>query len=293
MTPYDLYIGVDWSGARGPALPGLQVASCTAGAGAPRLVANPAGGAWTRVGFGDWLVRVMRRRGVLCGIDFAFGLPYRDTGNYFPGIGRQPRSMLALWWFVDRFCASDPEFYAGRFVAEPPFADFFLGPGRHRGRRFSARMRDIDRRCREANLGRPESVFKAVGAAQVAKGSLAGMRFLHWLRSAAPAVGIWPKDGWRAGGSQVIEIYPGAFLGRVGHVGRKVRDRATLNEMLARYDSRPYRAPLPEGARGLDDQTDALVSAAAIRRLAGERDCWRPRWSATARRYEGWIFGVG
>ena len=299
MTPFDLYLGVDWSGARGPALPGLQVACCAPGSRAPRLLANPAGGVWTRAAFAVWLAKLARTRRVLCGLDFAFGLPFADHGAYLPGLDPAPRGMAGLWRLVDRVCAAEPEFYARRFVVESPHGDYFLGPGKRRGAcydRWPARLRLIDRACADSKRhGRPESVFKAVGAKQVALGSLAGMRFLHWLRAAAPGVGIWPRQSPRAGRSHVIEIFPAAFFGRVRHRAGKIRDLATLNDVLGRFASRPVRGDSLDGpARDIDDKTDALVAAAAIRALAGERDCWHPPiWTAVARRREGWIFGVG
>jgi len=295
MTPFDLYVGVDWSGARGP---GLRVAVCPPGSWAPRFLANPDGGAWARSAFATWLAKLTRARRVLCGLDFAFSLPFADEGAYLPGLEPAPRGMARLWRLVDRVCAADHDFYAGRFVVDPPYGNYFRGPGRRRDAcydRWPGRLRLIDRVCGDSRrYGRPESVFKAVGAKQVALGSLAGMRVLHWLRGAAPRVGIWPRQSPRAARSHVIEIYPAAFLGQVGYRARKFRDLATLNDVIAAFQSRPVRDDSLDGlARDVDDKTDALVAAAAIRALAGERDCWRPLgWMMAARRREGWIFGV-
>ena len=73
----------------------------------------------------------------------------------------------------------------------------------------------------------------------------------------------------------------------------KVRDAPALNAVLRHYASRPVAALGLDGAANLTDRTDALLSAAALRALAGDPAMWRPAGlTASARRREGWIFGV-
>ena len=184
---FRLYVGVDFSGARGPALPGLQVAVCRPGRGAPRLIANPGGRHWTRLAFADWLLdRLQSDAPVLCGLDFAFALP--RGGGYLPGSGLKAGTARALWRLVDETCIGSDDLYAGAFAAR--FDAWFLSAAR-RGRHYAHRMRRTDVTCREAQLGRPETPFKLVGPAQVGKAALAGMRLLHdsaceaWRRCAA------------------------------------------------------------------------------------------------------------
>lgn len=285
---FRLFIGVDFSGARGPALPGLQVAACRPGRAAPRRVERPGGGHWTRPAFADWLVGRLRADApVLCGLDFAFALPYE--GGYLPGSGLRAGSARALWRLVDRICADSNGFYAGAFAAR--FGAWFLTSD-HRGRRYARRMRRTDECCRDVGLGRPETPFKLVGPNQVGKAALAGMRLLHATATAHRDVTVWPFDRSRDGASRLVEIYPHAFAARAGIVG-KVRGAATLNEVLKHYRRRPIAAGALDGAANLTDKTDALLSAAALRALGHDRSMWRPGGlTAEARRREGWIFGV-
>ncbi len=51
----DGFIGVDWSGAKGPNLPGLQVAFAEPGNKAPHLVKPREGRWWNRHSFVQWL----------------------------------------------------------------------------------------------------------------------------------------------------------------------------------------------------------------------------------------------
>ena len=285
---FRLFIGVDFSGARGPALPGLQVAVCRPGRGAPRLVERPGGGHWTRPAFADWLVGRLRAEApVLCGLDFAFALPYE--GGYLPGSGLRAGTARALWRLVDRACAGADGFYAGAFAAR--FGAWFLTSD-HRGRRYARRMRRTDAGCREAGLGRPETPFKLVGPNQVGKAALAGMRLLHTIAAAHRDVTVWPFDRSRDGASRLVDIYPHAFAAGAGSAG-KVRDTAILNAVLKHYGSRPVAARSLDGAASLTDKTDALLSAAALRALGHDPSMWRPGGLTTeARRREGWIFGV-
>ena len=87
MTPeFDCFVGVDWSGAKGQSLPGFRVAMCHPGDSTPQLVANPAGGHWSRPAFVTWLEAQGKEGRVLCGMDFSFCFPFCDVGDYFPGL---------------------------------------------------------------------------------------------------------------------------------------------------------------------------------------------------------------
>ena len=285
---FDLFLGVDFSGARGPALPGLQVAACRPGHGAPRLVSNPGGGHWTRPAFAEWLLARLDEDGpLLCGLDFAFALPYQ--GGYLPGSGLTARTARALWRRVDETCAGTEGLYASPFTAR--FDAWFLTSS-GRGRRYARRMRRTDARCREAALGHPETPFKLVGPKQVGKAALAGMRLLRALSRARIGPALWPFDRVGAGASAVVEIYPQAFAARAGTQG-KARDEPSLNAVLRYYRSRAVAARTIAGAANLADKTDALLSAAALRALADDPSMWHPNGlDAAARRREGWIFGV-
>ena len=172
LPAFNRFIGVDWSGARGPRLPGLQVAEAQSGRSAPRLVPCPDGKHWTRAAFVAWIVESMQMPDrVLVGFDFAFSFPRIDRGSFFPGVSDSPENATDLWQRVECICRDSEGFYAAPFVENTPYSAYFQG-----GDRYERRQRLTDRHCLEAGLGRPESIFRLVGPAQVAKGSLAGMR---------------------------------------------------------------------------------------------------------------------
>jgi hypothetical protein len=284
---FDAFVGVDWSGAKGSRHRGIQVAVCSPGQGAPRVVA-PQNGAWARCALLDWTLETLGKGRVLIGFDFSFTLPYIDRGAYFPGSRHAPRRAQDLWRLVDRGSADGADFYAGGFVEAVPFATHFRTP-RQTGARFSRRHKVVERACVEQGLGAPESVFHLIGPKQVGLGSLAGMRFLLALKSAAPTVRVWPFDPVRSDVSVVVEVFPRAFLTAAGQAQTKARSAKALNAALRTYGSRPMNI---RGA--VDDNiADAAVTAAGLRAWSGDPGLWRPTaMDASVRRTEGWIFGV-
>ena len=76
------------------------------------------------------------------------------------------------------------------------------------------------------------SNFNLVGAAQVGKASLAGMRLLHRLSGRMP---LWPLDPVPAKGPLLVEIYTSLAARAAGlPPGRsKIRDGAVLDAALA------------------------------------------------------------
>src|SRR3546814_13145072 len=80
--------------------------------------------------------------------------------------------------------------------------------------------------------GKASTVYDAIGAAQVAKASFAGMRLLHHL---GDALADWPFDGGPQGQRMLVEIYCRAFLRMGGAPGLKLRS------MNNRIGKRPRR----------------------------------------------------
>ena len=146
-------------------------------------------------------------------------------------------------------------------------------------------MRD----ARGRSLGAPSSAFVLLGAAQCGKASLSGMRLL-----ARTPVPVWPMDPVPARGPLIVEIYCRAFVAaavaRLSEPERigKVTDRARLSRLLAALGSEP--AGVPE--RFSDHVGDALISAAGMRRAAGDPAKWQPRGLDTVHATEGWTFGI-
>ena len=88
------FIGIDWSGARGPRQPGIQLAMAAPGGGAP-LTLDPDGHRhWGREAVLDRLLALADapdEAPLLVGIDFAFAHPFIDEDGYYPGLADAPR----------------------------------------------------------------------------------------------------------------------------------------------------------------------------------------------------------
>ncbi len=307
------FIGIDWSGAKGLRQGGIQLACALPGNEAPQRIDCPSGEKWGREAVFDWLMALARGDAalsgsprwhdggpVLVGIDFAFAHPFIDEGVYYPGLSAtaQPLTPKALWRMIDQICDPDPHLYGGRVFKTPPWADYYLSPHNHGAPRFASRRRITEYASRRAGYS-PSLTFKAIGADNVATGSMAGMRLLHRLKSAlASGLAIWPFDNLLAGGQQpsliIVEIFPSLYFHAAGfNSARKAAaDTGFLSEALAVY--RSGGVPDDFQVRGSDaDEADAVISAAALRYFAGVPECWSvPAELKKAAGFEGWIFGV-
>jgi hypothetical protein len=89
---------------------------------------------------------------------------------------------------------------------------------------------------------KPYSNFNLVGAAQVGKSSLSGMRVLHRLAGHLP---VWPIDPLPASGSVVCEIYTTIAAMAAGRPPSrsKIRDGTALDTALAALASAPSTTP--------------------------------------------------
>ncbi|MDA5193083.1 hypothetical protein [Govanella unica] len=280
MTPgFDRFIAIDWSGGRGRRHKGIAVAACGQGQKAPVLVPPP-DGVWSREAVAAWLMTLPGSS--LAGFDFSFSMPFVDEGAYLPGIAPE---VPALWDAVEAASAGAPDYYGGGFVAR--YQDHFLSAGA-RGALFSARLRLTELACRAQGLGRSESNFHLIGPSQVGLASFAGMRMLRAL-GGRPNVAIWPFEP--PGRLTLVELYTRLFLIQAGAGVRKIRDGDSLRDALAALGSETYGF---DGALS-DHETDVLVAAAGMRRLAvaGGAALWHPpALSDTVRRTEGWTWGV-
>lgn len=286
---FDQFIGIDWSGAKGPALPGLQIAVAEPGQGAPVLVLPPTGRWWTRPAVLDWLMDRLRAARVLVGFDFAFAYAHEDLGGYFPETGPSPGGARDLWALVEDVCQDAPELYGAPFYyrKDLPFRRHFLSPA-GKGDLYTLRHRLTEAAC--AVVTSPHPVMKCIGAANVGTGSLAGMRLLHRLkRDMDNHVAVWPFEDLD-GRSALVEIFPRLYFKRAGVDPRAWRERAALDRALAYYGS---SAPAAGWLPAREDEPDALISAAALRALSPQPAIWStPLAFAAAKRAEGWIFGV-
>ncbi|WP_294194884.1 hypothetical protein [uncultured Sphingomonas sp.] len=275
------FVAIDWSGAKGHRHAGIAVAICTAGDAAPTLVAPPGASAWSRTAVLAWLI-ARRDEPLLAGFDFSFSAPFVARGAHLPG-ETDTRDARALWAYVDAH-ADDADLGAASFLEARRGRHFYLGAADGAKRDFLHW-----RVCEQADgTTKPSTVYDAIGAAQVAKASFAGMRLLHRLDDRIP---VWPFDPLPDRGAAIVEIYT-AIAARAAGLRRgisKVRDAGSLDAALRAFGSRPH-APL---ARYTDHATDALMTAAWLRHVVTRHDLWHPpTLTAQVAATEGWTFGV-
>jgi len=282
------FAAIDWSGAIGPRQKGIAVALCYQGDGAPALV-RP-GHVWSRGEVLDWLTDEMPRD-TLVGLDLGPSLPFVDRGAFFPGWDESPADARALWALVEAICVGDPHLSASSFVDHAQASRHFRRHGGRTGDLFGTgrgRLRVTEQAQRAQGLS-PYSNMNLVGAAQVGKSSLTGMRVLHRLDGRLP---VWPFDA-ASDGSRIVEIYTSLAARAAGRAsGRsKMRTIDALNTALA--TPALASAPVPGDGAIDDHKSDALLTAAWLRRNADRRELWHPPpLTPEIARTEGWTFGV-
>lgn len=289
------FVAIDWSGAQGARQKGIAIAVADADGGPPVLA--ELGCAWSRTD----MLAILRDLpdDTLVGMDLGIALPFADCGAYFPGLPASPPDAKSLWALVDDVCRGDPHLSASSFVDHADFAPYF----RRHSKSLVGREGTLFR-CDDAPHGRgrfrvteqaqaamgcrPYSNFNLVGAAQVGKSSLTGMRVLHRLDGAVP---VWPIDPLPQHGSAIVEIYTTIAAMAAGRSpGRaKMRSFEELDDALAKLGAPPSR-----GAGALEDHaSDALLTAAWLRLKAFDADLWDPAaLTPGIARTEGWTFGA-
>ncbi len=288
VREFEHFVAIDWSGAAGARQKGICVALCSARGAAPAL--QHAARVWSRRDVLDWLLTDMPDN-TLVGLDLSPALPFHDCGSYFPGWVQSPRDARSLWALVDRMSASDHDFGANQFIDHADIAPYFRRHGNRTGALFGSagrgRLRIVEHRQREKHRLSPYSCFNLVGAAQVGKSSLTGMRVLHALNGRLP---VWPFDPVPATGSVIAEIYTSLAAREAGiRPGKaKMRDGAALDAALAVLGCDPHdRLDVYS-----DHRTDAILTAAWLRAVAGRDELWCPAGLEEVATTEGWTFGI-
>jgi hypothetical protein len=275
---FECFVGIDWSGDKRSRQKGLKVAIAYPGHAPPQLEVCPThNGGWSRTEVVDWIEDRFRDQSALIGLDFSFGFP--------PVI--LPGNVTLDWDYIEEICQPYPNFYGGAFFRPPTHPHSYLinSPWLPRHSYSADHLRMTELVAKETMGARPQSIFNAVGAAQVGPSSISGMRALrHLKRNCGDRIAIWPFGELRRAGSVVVEIFPRYFPLSKGKSSRLV-DHNILNEALAAFDSDGMKlAPKSE------DEGDALLSAAALRSLAFQDLLFQmPDQSI---RSQGWIFGV-
>jgi hypothetical protein len=281
-SPFQSYIAIDWSGAKGKRHKGIAIAEAR-GDAAPRLLRPDH--VWSRTEVLDWLLKRAAKEPTLFGFDFSFAPPIVEKGEYLLGEPGVPKTAREFWAYVDAH-SRDEDLGAASFLEEVHRRHFYFGIADGVKADF-VRFRQCDARLNAQGGRKTASAYDAIGAAQVAKASFAGMRLLRRLDG---KVAIWPMDPLPESGSAVVEIYTRIYLRRAGMTGKKLRSADALNLALAGLGSKRVRL----GFEPNDHQTDALVTAAGMRALArGERRAFNPDGLTPGiARSEGWTFGV-
>lgn len=283
MTPrFTRCAAIDWSGAKGKRHRGIAVAICEAGSAAPELV-RP-GHVWSRTEVLGWLLGAADLAPTLFGFDFSFAPPLLERGEYLPGEAGVPGEAKAFWAYVDA-ASGDEDLGAASFLETRHRGHFYFGAADGAKRDF-LHHRVCEQAFNAMGGGKASTVYDAIGAAQVAKASFAGMRLLHRLGGQLP---VWPFEEIPAGSSGVVEIYTRVFLKAAQTSGRKLRSVEALDAALASLGSPPAKV---EGWLS-DHQSDALVAAAGMRALATDPAAFSPLGLTPAiARTEGWTFGI-
>ncbi|MCR9256817.1 MAG: hypothetical protein NXI16_12075 [Alphaproteobacteria bacterium] len=289
MSRFDAILALDWSGAKGR-YTGIAIAELLAEADSPRLV-RPSGARWTRAAAAAYLLdRIAAGERLLITIDCAFSMPYLPDEGYLqartPGIDRAPD----LWALLDAAARDAPDFAIGPMLDDPRMAPSYWASGKQPAD-WKGEKRLTERACAEATGTRPETVFKLVGAKQVGKASLTGMRTIHHMRKAEPdRLSVWPFEE-RETQAVMAEIYPTLFRRQAAGTLAKITDAATLSGALAALDCGPARGV---GATLSDHEGDALITAAGLRRFLATSDTpfALPVRDRDRVCREGWILGV-
>ena len=292
MPRFHHFLAIDWSGAAGERHDGIALALANADGGPPRLMRR--GRRWSRAD----VLGVLRDElppNTLVGMDLGIALPFIDCGAYFPGLVDTPTNAPALWAMVDQMCDDDLHLAANNFVDHPGIAAFFRRHGGREGVHFRCdgathgRGRFRVTEMAQAAMGcRPYSNFNLVGASQVGKSSLTGMRLLRRLRGHLP---VWPIDLLPATGSVLVEIYTSLAALEAGRsaAATKMRSTEELNAALKILGS----PPVPECGPLDDHSADALLTAAWLRTVADQPHRWAPAaLNDEIAQTEGWTFGA-
>jgi hypothetical protein len=244
MRRFTHFAALDWSGARGLRQRGIALAVAS-GADAPALV-RP-GHVWSRTEILAWLEAIAAAgENMLIGFDFSAAFAFADCGAYFPEWAESPANAADLWALVQRLSGSDPNYESGGFLAHSEARRHFRHGRGNVGDLFTpgtGRLRIVEQHQRATKQAASVSNFNLVGAAQVGKASLSGMRVLHHLSGRIP---LWPRDPVPAKGPLLVEIYTSLAARAAGMRARDAARSATAAPSiprLRRWVRRPPESP--------------------------------------------------
>jgi len=280
---------IDWSGQNVARPKGIAIAVAEQGDAAPIPILPP-DRRWSRSDVVDW-IRGHAASDMIIGLDLSPGLPFVDQNSFFPGWANSPPNAKALWRDVETYSEASRHLSANGFLDHGEAREHFLHQS-YRGERYApsnGRLRVCE--VQQGHMGlSPSSCFKLIGANQVGKSSLTGMRVLNRVNDLVP---VWPFDPLQEKGALLIEIY--TSIAAIAGGRPKNRTKMRTWEELDAALTHPAIASRPTGQIGkVDDHTtDAILTAAWLRTAAHDPDLWNPagltpQIAAT----EGWTFGA-
>ena len=285
VEKFELFVGIDWSGAKGSSHPGIAVSEAKIGNSVPTIIPPPHNEKfWSRNEVKNYLVKRCKEKKILAGIDFAFSYPFIDEMSFFPSLLNAPKTAVELWALINKINVNEPDFYGGNIWKDPVFSNYYNSPG-NRGVLFRSRRRLTEIFAKK--IKSPSPTFNCVGPAGVGTGSLAGMRFLHEFGDLACRWPLEKKTGKRL---TLVEIFPSFYFMLTGIKPEKGNQAKieTLNKALAFFNSDQLSDDFI--INGPDfDEADAIISSAAIRAFSERETTWVVPDAANQ---EGWIFGV-
>ena len=123
-----------------------------------------------------------------------------------------PATAREFWAYVDSRC-DDEDLGAASFLERVHRRHFYFGIADGVKADF-VRFRQCDARLNAQGGRKTASAYDAIGAAQVAKASFSGMRFLHRLDG---KVAIWPMDPLPASGRRWSRSTPASISAGPGY----------------------------------------------------------------------------
>jgi hypothetical protein len=288
LLRFEKYIGIDWSGAKTPKSSySIAVASSTiSNESAPEAMTNKQ----SRTQVYELIVKSIKdSKKTLIGIDCNFG--------YNSAVAKQQigenANFQTLWQTVEDANKEHDNFFAGNMWSLPPFNQYFWTSGKQPEWFNAAKLqRQTEKAAAMQSLGIPESPFKLIGAKQVGKGGLAGMRMLYQLKKDyGNKIAVWPfeQDIMNEAVVVISEIYPRLFIKHAGFGNKKIRNIRDLNATLAHFGATAY----PEEFALNDHLSDAIIACAGLKWFCEHRVPLDIKLPRDATNIEGWIFGVG
>lgn len=291
MRDFDLYVGIDWSGAKSPIRSkSISLSWCYAGSDCPEFIKNPL----SRDDVAYWILdRVNEGKKLFIGIDCNLSYSSQMMDKM---MGRDPTPQ-ELWAHINSFGSTDDNLCAESFWLDKKHSQYFWMGGHKPNwydKSLTNRLTDIT--CAKSALGVPECPFKLIGPKQVGKAGLSGMRLAHFLlNKLSERISIWPfQESNNCTQIIMAEIYPRLFWRRAGLDNKKITDLDVINNSLEFYNS----MPVSKEELLNDHQSDALISAVAIRDFIQSRaldfDAYLnfPHSIKEFVSKEGWIFGL-